>query len=192
MNNGTPEIPGYQLDQRILQHPLAELWHGRSFTGMEVVALILSDDGARNQTVVDRLAGASREAALSPGRQQTPLWAANFSSGRPYAITQLIPGETGAERLIDPLDGILGNDEDSLRAVRDQLSRFGAVAPTLPGAAPQPEQSIPSYVDHPTAPNPTPPRGTRPPRSRCPSSRSRGSTAARSAPGRTPSSPSSC
>ena len=26
MSNSTPEIPGYQLDQRILQHPLAELW----------------------------------------------------------------------------------------------------------------------------------------------------------------------
>ncbi|HWD77879.1 MAG TPA: hypothetical protein VG497_03330 [Kribbella sp.] len=152
MSNSTPEIPGYQLDQRILQHPLAELWHGRSFTGMEVVALILSDDGARNQTVVDRLAGASRDAALTPGRQETPLWAANFSSGSPYAITQLIHGETGAERLIDPLDGILGNDEDSLRAVREQLSRFGGVAPTLPGAAPQQEQSIPSYVDRPAAP----------------------------------------
>ncbi|MFF0266329.1 hypothetical protein [Kribbella sp. NPDC004536] len=151
MSDSTPAIPGYQLDQRILQHPLAELWHGRSFTGMEVVALILSDDGARNQTVVDRLAGASRTAALTPGQQETPLWAANFNAGNPYAITQLVHGQTGAERLIDPLDGVLGNDEDSLRAVRDQLSRFGGVAPTLPGAAPQQDQSIPSYVDRPAA-----------------------------------------
>jgi hypothetical protein len=183
VNNSTPEIPGYQLDQRILQHPLAELWHGRSFTGLEVVALVLSDDGARNQTVVDRLAGASRDAALAPGQQETPLWAANFNAGRPYAVTQLIPGQTGAERLIDPLDGIVGNDEDSLRAVRDQLSRFGGIAPALPlGAVPQaamprseghrpevrepetrrpetPQQeqnSIPSYVDRPAAAAPQP------------------------------------
>ena len=30
---------------------------------------------------------------------------------RPYAITQLVPGQTGAERLLDPLDGLFGNDE---------------------------------------------------------------------------------
>ncbi|MFD7153574.1 hypothetical protein ACFV9C_03190 [Kribbella sp. NPDC059898] len=145
MNNSTPEIPGYQLDQRILQHPLAELWHGRTFTGMEIVALILSEDGARNQTVVDRLAGASRNAALVPGQQETPLWAASFNTERPYAITQLIAGQTGAERLIDPLDGIVGNDAESLRAVRDQLSRYGA-------AAPPPATNIPSYVDRPPEP----------------------------------------
>lgn len=157
MSDGAPEIPGYQFDQRILQHPLAELWHGRTFTGMEVVALILSEDGARNQTVVDRLAGASRDAALVPGRQETPLWAANFNSARPYAITQLVPGQTGAERLVDPLDGIVGNDEEALRIIRDQLSRYGGTPPTLPPSdtpnqgtthqGPR-HQGIPSYVDH--------------------------------------------
>ncbi|NIK55190.1 hypothetical protein [Kribbella shirazensis] len=153
MSDSAPEIPGYQFDQRILQHPLAELWHGRTFTGMEVVALVLSDDGARNKTVVDRLAGASRDAALVPGRQETPLWAANFNSARPYAITQLVPGQTGAERLIDPLDGIVGNDEESLRVIREQLSRYGATPPTLPpGDTPHQgnqQQGIPSYADHP-------------------------------------------
>lgn len=146
----TPEIPGYQLDQRLLQHPLAELWHGRTFTGMEIVALVLSEDGARNQTVVDRLAAASRDAALVPGQQETPLWAASFNAERPYAITQLIPGRTGAERLIDPLDGIVGNDEESLRAVREQLSRYGAAAPAqAPTPAPAQASSIPTYVDRP-------------------------------------------
>ncbi|WP_350279701.1 hypothetical protein [Kribbella sp. HUAS MG21] len=153
MSDGAPEIPGYQFDQKILQHPLAELWHGRTFTGMEVVALVLSEDGARNQTVVDRLAGASRDAALVPGRQETPLWAANFNSARPYAITQLVPGQTGAERLVDPLDGIVGNDEEALRIIRDQLSRYGGTPPTLPpGDTTQQsarQQDIPSYVDHP-------------------------------------------
>ncbi|HZX09094.1 hypothetical protein [Kribbella sp.] len=153
MNNSTPEIPGYQFDQRILQHPLAELWHGRTFTGMEIVALVLSEAGARNQTVVDRLASASRDAALVPGQQEAPLWAASFNADRPYAITQLIPGQTGAERLIDPLDGIAGNDEESLRAVREQLSRYGGTAPVLPQQA-QPQQSIPSYVDRPAPEQP--------------------------------------
>ncbi|MGZ0149563.1 hypothetical protein ACXJJ3_21040 [Kribbella sp. WER1] len=145
MSNSTPEIPGYQLDQRILEHPLAELWHGRTFTGMEIVALVLSEDGARNRTVVDRLAAASRNAALVPGQQETPLWAASFNAERPYAITQLVPGQTGAERLIDPLDGIVGNDEESLRAVREQLSRYGAIAPVQPPT----DNTIPSYVDRP-------------------------------------------
>ena len=124
----TPEIPGYQLDQRLLQHPLAELWHGRTFTGMEIVALVLSEDGARDETVVERLTRASRDAALVPGQQETPLWAANFNSSRPYAITQLIPGQTGAERLIDPLDGIIGNDDVSLQAIRQQrANRSGSL-----------------------------------------------------------------
>ncbi|TDW18425.1 hypothetical protein [Kribbella kalugense] len=147
MSNSTPEIPGYQLDQRLLEHPLAELWHGRTFTGMEIIALVLSEDGVRDQTVVDRLAEASRATALVPGQQEAPLWAANFNSSRPYAITQLIPGQTGAERLIDPLDGIIGNDDASLRAIREQLSGYGAMPPTLPIAA-----DIPSYVDHPQQP----------------------------------------
>jgi hypothetical protein len=144
----TPEIPGYQLHQRLLQHPLAELWHGRTFTGMEIVALVLSEDGARDETVVERLTRASRDAALVPGQQEAPLWAANFNSSRPYAITQLIPGQTGAERLIDPLDGIIGNDDVSLQAVREQLSGYGAMPPSLPLA-----DNIPSYVDRPQQPS---------------------------------------
>ncbi|GAA1603275.1 hypothetical protein GCM10009804_69630 [Kribbella hippodromi] len=147
MNNSMPEIPGYQLDQRLLQHPLAELWHGRTFTGMEVVALVLSEAGAGDPTVVERLSRASRDAALVPGQQETPLWAANFNSGRPYAITQLVPGQTGAERLIDPLDGILGNDDQSLQAVREQLSRYGAVAPSTQSTPDA--QNIPAYADRP-------------------------------------------
>lgn len=146
----TPEIPGYQLDQRILQHPLAELWHGRTFTGMEIVALVLSEVGASDRTVVERLTHASRDAALVPGQQEAPLWAANFNSSRPYAVTQLIPGQTGAERLIDPLDGIIGNDDVSLQAVRDQLSGYGAMPPPYPLAESDP--GIPSYVDRPQQP----------------------------------------
>jgi hypothetical protein len=155
----TPEIPGYQLDQRLLEHPLAELWHGRTFTGMEIVALVLSEDGARDETVVERLTRASRNAALVPGRQEAPLWAANFNSSRPYAITQLIPGQTGAERLIDPLDGIIGNDDVSLQAVREQLSGYGATPPPLPlvdtdhtATANPNAASIPSYADRPQQP----------------------------------------
>ncbi|WP_329483424.1 hypothetical protein OG555_14695 [Kribbella sp. NBC_01484] len=144
MSNSTPEIPGYQFDQRLLQHPLAELWHGRSFTGMEIVALVLSEAGARDATVRDRLVRAGRGAALEPARLETPLWAANFSSDRPYAVTQLIPGQSGAERLIDPLDGVIGNDDESLQAVRGQLSQYGARPPTA-------DMTIPSYADHPQA-----------------------------------------
>ena len=155
MSNSAPEIPGYQFDQRILLHPLAELWHGRTFTGMDVVALVLSDEGARNPTVVDRLTRASRDAALVPGRQETPLWAANFSAGRPYAITQLVHGQTGAERLVDPLDGVLGNDDESLQAVRNQLAGYGATPPTLlPGDTSAPRGDIPSYVDRPAQATP--------------------------------------
>ena len=64
MSNSTPEIPGYQFDQRLLQHPLAELWHGRSFTGMEIVALVLSEAGARDATVRYRLVRAGRGAGM--------------------------------------------------------------------------------------------------------------------------------
>ncbi|TDO30692.1 hypothetical protein EV643_13515 [Kribbella sp. VKM Ac-2527] len=131
--NSTPEISGYQLDQRLLQHPLAEIWRGRSFTGMEVVVLVLSETGATDPAIRERLDRASRTAALEPGRQETPLWAANLTASRPYAITQLVPGQSGAERLLDPLDGLLGNDTDSLNAVRTQLSQYGA-APISPYA----------------------------------------------------------
>ncbi len=141
--NDTPQIPGYQFDRQLLTHPLAELWRGRSFTGMEVVALVLSDAGSRDAVVRDRLVTAGRGAALAPGQEETPLWAANFSSDRPYAITQLIPGQSGAERLIDPLDGIVGNDAEALQAVRSQLSQYGAVPPPTGDAA------FPSYGDQP-------------------------------------------
>ncbi|WP_020391703.1 hypothetical protein [Kribbella catacumbae] len=124
--NSTPQLPGYKLDQRLLEHPLAEIWRGRSFTGMEVVALILSDSGAADEAVRERLVRASRTAALGPEEQQTPLWAANLTATRPYAVTQLVPGQSGAERLLDPLDGLLGNDEESLGAVRSQLAQYGA------------------------------------------------------------------
>jgi hypothetical protein len=149
--NGTPQIPGYQFDQQLLTHPLAELWRGRSFTGMEVVALVLSDAGSRDAVVRDRLVKAGRGAALEPGQEETPLWAANFSSDRPYAITQLVPGQSGAERLIDPLDGIIGNDDEALQSVRSQLSQYGATPPTRDAA-------FPTYGDqqHTDPPEPQP------------------------------------
>jgi hypothetical protein len=127
--NIPPQIQGYEFDQRLLEHPLAEIWHGRSFTGMEVIALVLSTTGARDPQIRERLGQASRGAALSPGHQETPLWAANFSTDLPYAITQLVPGQSGAERLLDPLDGLLGNDDESLAAVRSQLMHYGATQP---------------------------------------------------------------
>jgi hypothetical protein len=145
--NSTPQIPGYQFDRQLLRHPLAELWRGRSFTGMEVVALVLSDAGSRDAVVRDRLVQVGRGAALQPGQQETPLWAANFSSDRPYAITQLVPGQSGAERLIDPLDGILGNDEEALQTVRSQLSQYGAMPPAA--VPPGGDTAFPSYADQP-------------------------------------------
>jgi len=144
--NSTPEIHGYRFDQRLLRHPLAELWRGRSFTGMEVVALVLSVAGARDAVVRERLSQAGRDAALGADQHESPLWAANFSADRPYAITELVPGKSGAERLIDPLDGIIGNDEQSLQEVRSQLSQYGAQPPSQP---PPPDTAFPSYADHP-------------------------------------------
>ncbi|WP_433013555.1 hypothetical protein [Kribbella sp. CA-294648] len=135
--NSTPQLPGYELDQRLLEHPLAEIWRGRSFTGMEVVALVLSESGAADEEVRGRLGRASRTAALEPGEQQTPLWAANLTAARPYAVTQLVRGQSGAERLLDPLDGLVGNDEESLGSVRSQLAQYGALPiRELPGQAP--------------------------------------------------------
>ncbi|WP_432943940.1 hypothetical protein ACQPXM_01520 [Kribbella sp. CA-253562] len=124
--NTAPVISGYELGQRLLEHPLAEIWRGRSFSGMEVVVLVLSEAGAADPAVRERLGEASRTAALGPGREEVPLWAANLTATRPYAVTQLVPGQSGAERLIDPLDGLLGNDEQSLAAVRNQLAQYGA------------------------------------------------------------------
>lgn len=138
--NSTPQLPGYELGQRLLEHPLAEIWRGRSFTGMEVVALILSESGAADTEVRDRLGRVSRLAALEPGHEQTPLWAANLTASRPYAVTQLVPGQSGAERLLDPLDGLLGNDEESLSAVRNQLAQYGALPiPVSQEPAPSPQ-----------------------------------------------------
>jgi hypothetical protein len=138
--NAAPQLPGYELDQRLLEHPLAEIWRGRSFTGLEIVALVLSDAGAADQEMRGRLDRTSRSAALEPELQETPLWDANFTAPRPYAITQLVPGQSGAERLLDPLDGVLGNDEESLDAVRSQLAQYG-VAPLPPGELPRPQGS---------------------------------------------------
>ncbi len=135
--NNQPQIQGYQFDQLLLEHPLAEIWHGRSFTDMEVVGLFLSTAGAADPQVRERLGESSRGAALTPGDQETPLWAANFNSDRPYAITQLIPGQSGAERLLDPLDGLLGNDEQSLAAVRSRLTQYGAVPMPVDTAEPE-------------------------------------------------------
>ncbi|ONI67535.1 hypothetical protein BWI15_30935 [Kribbella sp. ALI-6-A] len=134
--NSAPVISGYELGQRLLEHPLAEIWRGRSFTGMEVVVLVLSEAGAADPAVRERLGEASRTAALGPGREEVPLWAANLTATRPYAVTQLVPGQSGAERLIDPLDGLLGNDQESLAAVRNQLAQYGAAPIPVDGQAP--------------------------------------------------------
>jgi hypothetical protein len=137
--NSIPQLHGYQLDQQLLKHPLAELWRGRSFTGMEIVALVLSVAGSRDAVVRANLVRVGSE---------TPLWAANFSSDRPYAITQLVPGKSGAEQLLDPLDGIIGNDTEALQSVRVQLSQYGAMSPnaaiTFPAYAGQPHAGQPA------------------------------------------------
>ncbi|HEU4945828.1 MAG TPA: hypothetical protein VFT31_01615 [Kribbella sp.] len=148
-----PQIPGYELGQRLLRHPLAEIWRGRSFTGLDIVALVLSEAGARDQEVRGRLDHASRDAALAPGQQETPLWAANLAAARPYAITRLVPGQSGAERLLDPLDGVLGNDTESLDAVRNQLAQFGA-APPPPAELPWLGQPAPGTYAQPVEPGP--------------------------------------
>jgi hypothetical protein len=64
--NSTPQIQGYQFDQRLLEHPLAEIWHGRSFTGPEIVALVLTEVGSADPQVRDQL----NHARISP---RTPL-----------------------------------------------------------------------------------------------------------------------
>ncbi|GAA3576500.1 hypothetical protein [Kribbella ginsengisoli] len=147
--NRTPELTGYELDQRLLEHPLAEIWRGRSSTGMEIIALILSEQGAADAQVRERLTRASRMAALEPHQHQTPLWAANLTTARPYAVTELVPGQSGAERLLDPLDGLLGNDDDSLDAVRSQLAQqYGPLPPTgsLPGGAGSLQEVLGAWV----------------------------------------------
>ena len=59
---------------------------------------------------------------------ESPLWAANLNAARPYAITQLAPGYAGAERLLDPLDGVIGNDRSAIEEVRRRLDGGGAQA----------------------------------------------------------------
>lgn len=83
--NAVPQLPGYELDQRLLEHPLAEIWRGRSFTGMEIVALVLSDAGAADEEVRGRLDRTSRGAALEPVRSQLAQ----------YGAAPLPPGELG-------------------------------------------------------------------------------------------------
>lgn len=126
-----PQVSGYELDEQLLEHPLAEIWRGRSVTGMEVVALVLSDSGAADPDVRQRLDQATRTAAFDSEQSETPLWAANLTATKPYAITQLVPGQTGAERLLDPLDGVFGNDQPGIDEVRQKLQSYGA-APIPP------------------------------------------------------------
>jgi len=140
----TPEIPGYSFSEQLLDHELAGVWRGASVTGMEVVALVLSEAGAADPQVRDRLAQASRNAALQPGRTDAPLWAANLTATLPYAITQLVPGYSGAERLLDPLDGVFGNDQGAINEVRRRLD--ASAPPAVPTYA---QAGLPTYTDHP-------------------------------------------
>lgn len=152
--NTAPRIPGYEFGQRLLLHPLAEIWRGRSGTGLEVVAIVLSEAGADDPQIRQRLDQASRSATSES--LDAPLWAANFAGDRPYAITQLIPGQSGAERLLDPLDGVIGNDQASVDEVRRQLQHFGtAPVPHPPGPSSyQPGQyDVPGEASS-TAPGP--------------------------------------
>lgn len=123
--NTAPQIAGFEFGQRLLRHPLAEIWRGRSTSGHEVVAIVLSEAGADDPQVRERLDQAGR--AQGSG---TPLWAADLTTDRPYAITQLIPGQSGAERLLDPLDGVFGNDQTSMDEIRRQLQHFGTAPAT--------------------------------------------------------------
>lgn len=135
-----PTVSGYQLHEQLLEHPLAEIWRGRSVTGMEVVALVLSDSGAADPDVRQRLDQATRTAAFDSEQAETPLWAANLTATKPYAITQLVPGQTGAERLLDPLDGVFGNDQPGIEEVRRKLQSYGAapIPPTTTAYGPPP------------------------------------------------------
>ena len=95
---------------------------------MDVVALVLSETGAADRAVRDRLAASSRIAAVQSGPAESPLWAANPNATRPYAVTQLAPGYSGAERLLDPLDGVIGNDQSAIEEVRRRLDGGGTQA----------------------------------------------------------------
>ena len=124
----TPEISGYSFGEQLLDHPLASVWRGTSASGMDVVALVLSETGAADRAVRDRLAASSRIAAVQSGPAESPLWAANPNATRPYAVTQLAPGYSGAERLLDPLDGVIGNDQSAIEEVRRRLDGGGTQA----------------------------------------------------------------
>ncbi|TDC14429.1 hypothetical protein E1261_43040 [Kribbella albertanoniae] len=58
-----------------------------------------------------------------------------------------MPGQTGAERLVDPLDGIVGNDDASLQAVRSLLSQYGGIAPTAVPSPPEVQGALGGVVD---------------------------------------------
>ena len=149
----TPQIAGYRFGEQLLDHPLATVWRGQAVDGREVVALVLTDAGAADRTVRERLADASRNAALRPGAQEAPLWAANLNTEHPYAITQLAPGLSGAERLLDPLDGVIGNDRSAIAEVRARLEA-APIVPPPPGTA----ATIPTYADqHGPQQHPQPP-----------------------------------
>lgn len=152
-----PQIPGYRFAEQLLDHPLATVWRGAATGGHEVVALVLTDAGAADQIVRDRLATASRDAALQPSAQEAPLWAANLTTAHPYAITQLAPGLSGAERLLDPLDGVIGNDRSAIAEVRARLEA-APINPPLNG----PAATIPTYAEPTTNPE-TPYAGTQDP-----------------------------
>jgi hypothetical protein len=139
----TPEISGYTFGEQLLDHPLASVWRGTSASGMEVVALVLNEIGAADRAVRDRLAAASRIAAVQPGPAESPLWAANLNATRPYAVTQLAPGYSGAERLLDPLDGVIGNDQSAIEEVRRRLDG-GWTRASSPAAAEIPQPDAPA------------------------------------------------
>jgi hypothetical protein len=141
-----PEVAGYSFGEQLLDHPLAGVWRGRSVTGMEVVAVVLSDAGAADRAVRDRLAQASRTAALEPARVEASLWAANLTATRPYAITQLAPGYSGAERLLDPLDGVVGNDQSAIAEVRSRLESASSAAPPTTGTQTSTETAGPQQA----------------------------------------------
>lgn len=140
---GAPQIAGYRFGEQLLDHRLATVWRGQAVGGQEVVALVLTDAGAADPAVRERLAGASRAAAMQPAEGEAPLWAANLNTESPYAITQLAPGLSGAERLLDPLDGVIGNDRSAIAEVRARLEAT-PITPPLNG----PAAGIPTYGEN--------------------------------------------
>ena len=121
----TPEISGYRREQ-LLDHPLASVarYVGQRY---DVVALVLSETGAADRAVRDRLAASSRIAAVQSGRR-------SHHSGPPTERHLPVrghpasPGYSGAERLLDPLDGVIGNDQSAIEEVRRRLDGGGTQA----------------------------------------------------------------